>query len=195
MTTSIYPFLKSYFYASVVSTLLAIIPTNAGPLNVVSTLVSLACSVVCLYELYQMRNISDHLNRAFLYQIGGLIGALVSLLVGLIVALANPRNVGFMMFTMVIALVFAVIALMGSYHFYWGLDELIELNGYHYPLGRIKWCFYLTIIGGVVSWLCSLLGIGLLNMLITAGFSAAQLYLLWQYIQAVRAREEDQPLL
>lgn len=81
-------------------------------------------SVICLYELYQMRTISDHLSRAFSYQIIGTIGALASLIIGLL----------------------------------------------------------------------SLAQVAFLAIIVSAGFSAARLYLLYTYLQAVRVREE-QPLL
>lgn len=99
-----------------------------------------------------------------------------------------------MVFTLIIALIFAIIGIIGSYHFYWGLDELIEPNGYDYPVGRIKWCFYLAFIEALIVGLLSLAQVAFLAIIVSAGFSAARLYLLYTYLQAVRVREE-QPLL
>lgn len=138
MTTNIYPFLKPYFWATLVSAVISALSSNNNN-SILISVISLITSVICLYELYQMRTISDHLSRAFSYQIIGTIGALASLIIGLLALLANPiTNMGFMVFTLIIALIFAIIGIIGSYHFYWGLDELIEPNGYDYPVGRIK---------------------------------------------------------
>lgn len=126
MTTNIYPFLKPYFWATLVSAVISALSSNNNN-SILISVISLITSVICLYELYQMRTISDHLSRAFSYQIIGTIGALASLIIGLLALLANPiTNMGFMVFTLIIALIFAIIGIIGSYHFYWGLDELIE---------------------------------------------------------------------
>lgn len=193
MTTNIYPFLKPYFWATLVSAVISALSSNNNN-SILISVISLITSVICLYELYQMRTISDHLSRAFSYQIIGTIGALASLIIGLLALLANPiTNMGFMVFTLIIALIFAIIGIIGSYHFYWGLDELIEPNGYDYPVGRIKWCFYLAFIEALIVGLLSLAQVAFLAIIVSAGFSAARLYLLYTYLQAVRVREE-QPL-
>ncbi len=194
MTTNIYPFLKPYFWATLVSAVISALSSNNNN-SILISVISLITSVICLYELYQMRTISDHLSRAFSYQIIGTIGALASLIIGLLALLANPiTNMGFMVFTLIIALIFAIIGIIGSYHFYWGLDELIEPNGYDYPVGRIKWCFYLAFIEALIVGLLSLAQVAFLAIIVSASFSAARLYLLYTYLQAVRVREE-QPLL
>lgn len=100
------------------------------------------------------------------------------------------------LFFSILALVFALFSVIANYHFYWGLDELIETHGYHYPLGRIKWCFYISIISTVVVLFVEFAaGSGWLTQFLSLAASGVQLYLFYGYLQAVRTREEQTPLL
>lgn len=78
--------------------------------------------------------------------------------------------------------------LVAAYYLYAGLDDLILPRGYDYPVGRIRWCFWLQLIGSFASSAVSNLStwLGIVVQLIV---SAAVLWLLWQYLQAVKAKE------
>ena len=80
---------------------------------------------------------------------------------------------------------------MANYYFYTALDDLAVVRGYDYPAGRITWCFWLSIIGSIVSALLNIAEQGTLVIVIGLLVQAAILVLLWQYLQAVRKDEPD----
>ena len=65
------------------------------------------------------------------------------------------------------------------------------MRGYDYPAGRIKWCFWLSIIIAVASAVLELAmpGAARIGSLV---LQVVILVLLWQYLQAVRRSEQGE---
>lgn len=197
MTTKIYLPLKLYFFSMLFTAIIGFIPAEQGSaLDVLTTLLSLAVTVVTFFALYKLSPVSDRLRAAFRYNIVVLVLTGLLLVIALLM-LANQENdsaiSGILLLLLPVTVLLLVFVLLASYQFYWGLDELIKPNGYSYPEGRIKWCFCTALIGGVIGGISGLF-VPLLAPIITLAVSAVQLFLLYEYLQAVRAREE-QPLL
>lgn len=159
---------------------LVLIPFN----GVVFGIIGLVISIVQLYEVYAMREVSDGMERAWRWMIvsialtfGGLI--LTLLAIGSVLSLL-------LLFVTLAGLIGMLIA---EFYLYAGLDDLILPRGYDYPVGRIRWCFWIQLIGSFVSTAVSNISpwLGIVVQLVVM---AAVLWLLWQYLQAVRAREE-----
>ena len=199
MTTKIYEPLKLFFYASLINLIIILIPSTGSLFfNLLINLIGIAAGIISLYALYRMRGISSHLRGAFNYTVLSIIGMLVSLLFTVISTFNADSGFAFgmVLFFSILTLVFALFSVIANYHLYWGLDELIEINGYHYPLGRIKWCFYISIISTVVVLFVEFaVGSGWITQFLSLAASGVQLYLLYGYLQAVRTREEQTPLL
>ncbi|MBS7223748.1 MAG: hypothetical protein KH050_00205 [Clostridiaceae bacterium] len=199
MTTKIYEPLKLFFYASLINLILILIPSADNAFfDLLISFVGIAAGIISLYALYRMRDISSHLRGAFNFSVLSIIGMLVSLLFTVISTFNADSGfaIGMILFFSILALVFALFSVIANYHFYWGLDELIETNGYHYPLGRIKWCFYISIISTVVVLFVEFAaGSGWLTQFLSFAASGVQLYLFYGYLQAVRTREEQTPLM
>ena len=147
-----------------------------------------------------MRTISLRMEKAFRWNIIGLvmvIAGLVLAVVAVFTAAANPMvyltgnstMVAFLM--LLVALAGAVITVIASYFFYTALDDLAVVRGYDYPAGRIKWCFWLSIIIAVASAVLELAmpGAARIGSLV---LQVVILVLLWQYLQAVRRSEQGE---
>lgn len=70
-----------------------------------------------------------------------------------------------------------------AFCFFTGLDDLVLPRGYDYPAGRIRRCFWLQLIESVANIM------PFLGVLIQLIVMAVILWLLWQYLQAVKAKE------
>lgn len=160
---------------------LVLIPFN----GVVFALIGLAVSIVQLYAVYQMREVSDGMSRAWRWMIASIaltFGGLVLTLLALGSALA--------ILLLLVTLAGVIGMLVAEFYLYAGLDDLILPRGYDYPVGRIRWCFWLQLIGSFASSLFSNLLSPWLGMLVQLVTMAVILWLLWLYLQAVKAREE-----
>ena len=168
--------------------------------STVVSIISVILGIVQLYALYRMRTISLRMEKAFRWNIIGLvmvIAGLVLAVVAVFTAAANPmvyltgnsNMVAFLM--LLVALAGAVITVIASYFFYTALDDLAVVRGYDYPAGRIKWCFWLSIIIAVASAVLELAmpGAARIGSLV---LQVVILVLLWQYLQAVRRSEQGE---
>ena len=168
--------------------------------STVVSIISVILGIVQLYALYRMRTISLRMEKAFRWNIIGLvmvIAGLVLAVVAVFTAAANPMvcltgnstMVAFLM--LLVALAGAVITVIASYFFYTALDDLAGVRGYDYPAGRIKWCFWLSIIIAVASAVLELAmpGAARIGSLV---LQVVILVLLWQYLQAVRRSEQGE---
>ena len=168
--------------------------------STVVSIISVILGIVQLYALYRMRTISLRMEKAFRWNIIGLvmvIAGLVLAVVAVFTAAANPMvyltgnstMVAFLM--LLVALAGAVITVIASYFFYTALDDLAVVRGYDYPAGRIKWCFWLSIIIAVASAVLELAmpGAARIGSLV---LQVVILVLLWQYLQAVRRSEQGE---
>lgn len=192
---TLYPILRTYLRAGAVAAvcnLLFTLCSNAGLLQLPVALASIVASIVMLYEVYRLGKYSSRLSTAFSYQLVGTIGVILSLTVGVVAGLFAGIGVGagIFIFMALVALVFAILSAIGQYHFYWGLDEWIVPNGYDYPEGKIRWGFYVTVLGVIVQIPLRMLSLAVMESLVATMISVVQLVLLYQYAQAVRRKEQ-----
>ena len=190
----LYKDLRLYWLASLLVAVLGVLD------NIAVSIVVFILGVIQLVALYRMRTISLRMNKAFRWNIIGLVMTIAGLVLALVVVLmaesdpmlyltGNPITVALLM--LLVALVGAVVMTVANYYFYTALDDLAVVRGYDYPAGRIKWCFWLSIIGSIVSALLNIAEQGTLVTVIGLLVQAAILVLLWQYLQAVRKDEPD----
>lgn len=70
MTTKIYLPLRLYFFSMLFTAIIGFIPAEQGSaLDVLTTLLSLAVTVVTFFALYKLSPVSDRLRAAFRYNI------------------------------------------------------------------------------------------------------------------------------
>lgn len=153
-----------------------------------STLISVIAFIpviIELYQLYLMRTVSDGLEQAFRWNIAGMTIAVAGLVLALL-ALGSVLAV----LLVLAALGGVIVTVIADYYFYSALDELAAVRGYDYPAGRIKWCFWLSLIGGVAAGILGLMAPGIVTP-VSLAVQAVILVLLWQYLQAVRKDEQD----
>ena len=168
--------------------------------STVVSIISVILGIVQLYALYRMRTISLRMEKAFRWNIIGLvmvIAGLVLAVVAVFTAAANPlvyltgnSTMGAVLMLLV-APAGAGLTAIASYFFYTALDDLAVVRGYDYPAGRIKWCFWLSIIIAVASAVLELAmpGAARIGSLV---LQVVILVLLWQYLQAVRRSEQGE---
>lgn len=151
--------------------------------HIIASLIGFIVGVVQLYELYAMRDVSDGMGRAWRTMLLSLALTFGGLLMTLL-ALGSVLGV-LLLFVTLAGLIVMIVA---DYYFFFALDELISPRGYNYPLGRIRWCFWLSLIGGIV---CSIVGVfsAIVSLVIEIVVAAAIVWLLWQYLQAVKVKE------
>ena len=164
----LYKNLWVYWLMMLVALVLSLIPGN-----IVMTLIALAVNVVMLYQVYSMREVSDSMERAWRVLLALLaLGSVLSILL-LLVTLAG-----------------AIVMIVADYYFYAALDDLVTVRRYDYPAGRIRWCFWLSIIGAVAATVLNIALPGI-EKVISLLIQAAILVLLWHYLQAVKQNEQD----
>lgn len=149
------------------------------------TVIALIPVIIELYQLYLMRTVSDGLEQAFRWNIAGMTIAVAGLVLALL-ALGSVLAV----LLVLAALGGVIVTVIADYYFYSALDELAAVRGYDYPAGRIKWCFWLSLIGGVAAGILGLMAPGIVTP-VSLAVQAVILVLLWQYLQAVRKDEQD----
>ena len=149
------------------------------------TVIALIPVIIELYQLYLMRTVSDGLEQAFRWNIAGMTIAVAGLVLALL-ALGSVLAV----LLVLAALGGVIVTVIADYYFYSALDELAAVRGYDYPAGRIKWCFWLSLIGGVAAGILGLMAPGMVTP-VSLAVQAVILVLLWQYLQAVRKDEQD----
>lgn len=173
----IYQNLRIYWLMQLIA--LVLLPFD----HIIASLIGFIVGVVQLYELYAMRDVSDGMGRAWRTMLLSLALTFGGLLMTLL-ALGSVLGV-LLLFVTLAGLIVMIVA---DYYFFFALDELISPRGYNYPLGRIRWCFWLSLIGGIV---CSIVGVfsAIVSLVIEIVVAAAIVWLLWQYLQAVKVKE------
>lgn len=151
--------------------------------HIIASLIGFVAGVVQLYELYTMREVSDGMGRAWRTMLLSLILTFGGLLMTLL-ALGSVLGV-LLLFVTLAGLIVMIVA---DYYFYFALDELILPRGYNYPQGRIRWCFWLSLIGGIVATIVGSFSF-FVSLVVQLIMSAIIVWLLWQYLQAVKAKE------
>ena len=151
--------------------------------HIIASLMGFVVGVVQLYELYTMREVSDGMGRAWRTMLLSLILTFGGLLMTLL-ALGSVLSV-LLLFVTLAGLIVMIVA---DYYFYFALDELILPRGYSYPSGRIRWCFWLSLIGGIIATIVGAAS-SFLALVVQIVIAAVIVWLLWQYLQAVKAKE------
>lgn len=183
MTASIYKPLQLYFIGQILSI--------AGNLIVdsISALLSLAAIILQLYALSKLRLHSDRLRKAYRYTVIALIGSVATvlpMLLGVFLIDAYGRS-GLLLLSLLVLLGFTVVSLIASFHFYWGLDELIPVFGYPFQGGLLHWCFYLPLIVLLSSLLALIAFYLVLGAALICGIIALAIF--YQFIQVVKRQE------
>lgn len=158
---------------------LVLLPFN----HIIASLMGFVAGVVQLYELYTMREVSDGMGRAWRTMLLSLILTFGGLLMTLL-ALGSVLGV-LLLFVTLAGLIVMIVA---DYYFYFALDELILPRGYNYPQGRIRWCFWLSLIGGIVATIVGVVS-PFLALVVNIVVAAVIVWLLWQYLHAVKEKE------
>ena len=148
------------------------------------TVIALIPVIIELYQLYLMRTVSDGLEQAFRWNIAGMTIAVAGLVLALL-ALGSVLAV----LLVLAALGGVIVTVIADYYFYSALDELAAVRGYAYPAGRIKWCFWLSLIGAVAAAVLDAAMPGA-DTVVGLVIQAVILVLLWQYLRAVKQNEE-----
>mgnify|MGYP006928127520 FL=1 len=177
----LYKNLWTYWLMMLVALVLSFVPDN-----IVTMLVALAVNVVMLYQVYSMREVSDSMGRAWRVLLVGLVLTFGSMLLALL-ALGSMLSI----LLLLVTLAGAIVMIVADYYFYAGLDDLVAVRGYDYPAGRIKWCFWLSLIGAVAAAVLDAAMPGA-DTVVGLVIQAVILVLLWQYLQAVRRSEQGE---
>ncbi len=215
----IYSAVKLFFIAISLAAIGSVV-SNIDSLSAIGGLMSLAGGVMTIVSLYQLRYENQRFAKAvravWLY-----IGTAVVVVVALVAMLVQiaTGDVGILMMVIVAALciLMLVMVLRLQYFTYSGFEEMRETRGIDYPPRRIMWCFYLTILSMVITFV-SVTGIvamlvgGALNggeaaiyemlatlelvsdvmLVVGVVIEAIHLWLMFTYMQAVRAAEENE---
>lgn len=151
--------------------------------HIIASLIGFVVGIVQLYELYAMRDVSDGMGRAWRTMLLSLVLTFGGLLMTL---LALGSVLGILL--LFVTLAGLIIMMVADYYFYFALDELVAPRGYNYPLGRIRWCFWLSLIGGIVATIMGVFS-SFASLVVQIVVAAIIVWLLWQYLQAVKEKE------
>lgn len=187
----IYPHLRILWGALTVSAVLNLTALcNSMLVLLIANVLNLLCYCVISYVLYRLSDESQLLSRAFPAQLLSI--ALIGL--ALVVTQLAHGNVTLENFMALLSMAGSVAGLLSEYYLYWGLDERIIPHAYNYPARRIRWCLYAPLLGAFVASTLMLTGQAApyyLGVAIQLGTQVVPLVLLWQYMHAVQAREDD----
>lgn len=190
--TNIYAPLKRYFLSLFFTLALSLISyiISSDILTVVISVFSIIFSVIQIHAIYCMRNSCERIRKSFNFFILSLVGMIISLIITILGIYSD--NISIALFSVIIMLVFACFSIVADFQLIWGLDELIVKNGYNYPQGKIKWIFWFSIINALISG--SLVNTGAIVQALIIGTvcSVCSLWLLYEYLQAVNEKENNQ---
>lgn len=186
--------LSLFLYASVFSlviNLLALIGIAQGALASIAVLIAL---IVQINAVSRMRRAHMRLGKAYGFLIAELIVTVFAVLLA-VIGVVGGEAMGAAALAFMLLLGGIVLDVLYDFNLYWALDALNDEKQYGYPNGRIRWCFYLSLIGAGAAFLLNLVGTTFPTELIASLFAIPALVLLWQYITALRAWEQRPPLL
>ena len=190
--TNIYAPLKRYFLSLFFTLALSLISyiISSDILTVVISVFSIIFSVIQIHAIYCMRNSCERIRKSFNFFILSLVGMIISLIITILGIYSD--NISIALFSVIIMIVFACFSIVADFQLIWGLDELIVKNGYNYPQGKIKWMFWFSIINALISG--SLVNTGAIVQALIIGTvcSVCSLWLLYEYLQAVNEKENNQ---
>ncbi len=184
----IYPHLRVLWGALAVSALINLAAlSDSMTVLLAANIVNLAAYGVIAYVLYRLSDQSALLSRAFPAQLLSI--ALIGL--ALVVTQLAGNNLVLQNFMSLLSLAGSVAGLLSEYYLYWGLDERIIPHAYAYPARRIRWCLYAPLLGAFVASALILAALPLPAVFVQFAAQIVPLVLLWQYMRAVQAREEN----
>lgn len=214
----IYSVVQMFFIALALAAVGSVI-SNIESIAGLGSLMSMAGGVMTIISIYQLRHENRYFSKAvrtFWIYVGVTFAVLV-LAVMAVVQAAEGDVVSTPMLVVLCLLVVGVLmlALLLQYRTYRGFEDLRELRQIDYPPRRILWCFYLAVFSTVLS-IVSTTGVVLMvangvvnggeevllaladtlemlgNLLLVAGtvIEAIHLWLMFTYMQAVRAAAE-----
>lgn len=154
--------------------------------NILITVASIVLLIVRIVQVRALADVSDGMARAYRVLIIGLALTVGCSLLGLL-SLGSILSVIFVL----AALAGAIVLIVADYYFYFGLDDLAALRGYAYPRGRIKRCFWLSLIGGVVVGTAEQNGAAWFAEACNIVIMVVTLVLFWQYLEAVKQAEQN----
>lgn len=154
--------------------------------NILVTVASIVLLIVRIVQVRALADVSDGMARAYRVLIIGLALTVGCSLLGLL-SLGSILSVIFVL----AALAGAIVLIVADYYFYFGLDDLAALRGYAYPRGRIKRCFWLSLIGGVVVGTAEQNGAAWFAEACNIVIMVVTLVLFWQYLEAVKQAEQN----
>lgn len=190
--TNIYAPLKRYFLSLFFTLVLSLIPYIIvnDVLAIILSAVSIIFTVVQIHAIYCMREACERIRKSFNYFIASLVGMIITLITAILGLYIE--NITIALVSVIIMLVFACFSIFANFQFIWGLDELVVKNGYNYPQGKIKWMFWLTIINGLITGSLANAGATVQALIIGTVCSVCSLWLLYEYLQAVDQKENNQ---
>lgn len=183
----IYPHLRLLWISSLISTvaMFGLISDNQL-LSVVTNSAGLVSYGLMLIALRRLSDESVRFSHAFICNLFAFALSILSI----VVTLFNNPNL--LYFATLLLMTGSMFSLVGEYQLYWALDERIIPQGYVFPARRIRLCFYLPLLGAFISSVVLvLLQRTLLSIAIQIAAQIVQLVLLFQYMTAVRNREDD----
>lgn len=184
----IYPYLRLLWIALAGSALLNLTAlSDFMPLLLVANVLNLACYGLIAYVLYRLSDESVLFARAFPTRLFAI--ALVGL--ALVCTRFAPENQVLLNFLSLLSLAGSVASLLSDYYMYWGLDERVISCGYAFPARRIRWCLYAPLLGAFIASFLLLSGMMALCVLVQVACQFVPVVLIWQYMKAVREREEN----
>lgn len=186
----IYPYLRLLWLALAASALLNLTAlSDFTSLLLVANVLNLVCFGLIAYVLYRLADESALFSRAFPARLFSI--ALVGL--ALVCTRFAPENQMLLNFLSLLSLAGSVASLLSDYYMYWGLDERVISCGYGFPARRIRWCLYAPLLGAFIASFLLLAGMLAACTLIQLACQFVPVVLIWQYMKAVRERE-DNPL-
>lgn len=184
----IYPCLRLIWGSLLVSALLNLAAlSDSMPVLIAANVANLLCLAIIAYALYRLSDESRLFARAFPTQLA----AVVLMGLALVCTQLASGNLMLLNFLSLLSVAGGIAGLLSEYFMYWGLDERILSFGYAFPARRIRWCFYAPLIGAFAASFLLLTGSVLSGMLLQTACQFIPVVLLWQYMRAVKAREED----
>ena len=121
----------------------AVLDISSIVLDAAATVISLIVGCVTIWALGKLSGESKRLNRAFFCQCFYVALSLLAFVLAYVGAGIEMLAV----FSVLLVLVSSIFSIVSDFQLYWALDELVVTCGYAFPARRIRWCFYLPLIG------------------------------------------------
>lgn len=125
----------------------AVLDISSIVLDAAATVISLIVGCVTIWALGKLSGESKRLNRAFFCQCFYVALSLLAFVLAYVGAGIEMLAV----FSVLLVLVSSIFSIVSDFQLYWALDERVVTCGYAFPARRIRWCFYLPLVGVLLS--------------------------------------------